>query len=416
MTDERYAASPGYRPGDAAYRRIMLALFLAGVGTFAMTYCTQAVLPLLSEEFDLSAGTSTLAVSATTGALGTALLFLGPLSEALGRVWIMRASLVAAAVATLASALAPSWFSLIAVRAVAGLLVAGLPAVAVAYLREEVAPEALGRVTARYIGGTAIGGMTGRFVSGGVADLWGWRWGIAAIAGVGALCAVGAIALLPRSRHFSPVPLRPAALAEMTRRMVTDRALLSLYGIGFGTMGAFVGVYNAAGFRLTRTHGLSLAVASLVFGAYALGSVASGAAGRAADRWGVRAVVPMALVVAVAGLALTLAPQLPALVVGLCVLTVGFFACHAVVSSWVAARAAATGPGASQAGSLYLFAYYLGSSVAGTTVAAMWAHGWGAVTALAGTLLLGALLLSLVLRRIPSLLEPPAPDPGVTGM
>ncbi|XVX19905.1 MFS transporter [Actinomycetota bacterium] len=416
MTDEGYAASPGYRPGDAAYRRIMLGLFLAGVGTFAMTYCTQAVLPLLSDEFGLSPGTSTLAVSATTISLGTALLFIGPLSEAIGRVGIMRASLVAATLATFASALAPSWISLIALRAVEGLLVAGLPAVAVAYLRDEVAPDALGRVTARYIGGTAIGGMTGRLVSGGVADQFGWRWGIAAIGIVGVLCTVGAIALLPGSRRFTPVTLRPAAITEMTKRMVTDPALLALYGIGFCSMGAFVGSYNAAGFRLTRTHGLSIAVASLVFSAYALGSVSSAAAGRAADRRGARAVVPVAIALAMAGVAVTLLPSLAGLVVGLCVLTVGFFACHAVVSSWVAARAAATGPGASQAGSLYLFAYYLGSSVAGSGVGAMWSHGWAAVAALTGALLLGALLLALLLRRIPSLLEPPAPDPGVTGM
>ena len=46
-------------------------------------------------------------------------------------------------------------------------------------------------------------------------------------------------------------------------------------------------------------------------------------------------------------------------------MTAGFFVVHGVASGWVPVRASAGGVAAAQAASLYLFAYYLGSSVFG---------------------------------------------------
>jgi YNFM family putative membrane transporter len=53
------AASECYRPGDSGYRRITVALFAAGVATFALLYSTQALLPVLARAFSLSAAQST---------------------------------------------------------------------------------------------------------------------------------------------------------------------------------------------------------------------------------------------------------------------------------------------------------------------------------------------------------------------
>ena len=64
----------GYRRGDAAYRRITLALFAAGMTTFVAMYAVQAVLPELAAEFVLTPAGATLAVSATTGMLALAVI------------------------------------------------------------------------------------------------------------------------------------------------------------------------------------------------------------------------------------------------------------------------------------------------------------------------------------------------------
>ena len=41
----RVEAPQGYRTGEAGYRRITVALFAAGMATFALLYSTQALLP-----------------------------------------------------------------------------------------------------------------------------------------------------------------------------------------------------------------------------------------------------------------------------------------------------------------------------------------------------------------------------------
>jgi YNFM family putative membrane transporter len=395
----------GYRVGEAGYRRVVVALFAAGVATFALLYSTQALLPELATAFGVSAAASTLSLSLSTAGLAAALLLAGPLSEVVGRTRLIHASVTASGVVALACALAPGWHVLLALRLLQGVTLAGLPAVATAYLREELHPDTHARAAGLYIGGTALGGMSGRLVTGLVADAAGWRWALAAAAVVGLGCAVVVRLLLPASRHFVPAPARVDALVAMTRRALSEPGLLALYAVGALSMGAFVAVYNATGFRLTSApYALSLGAAGLVFLVYPVGSVSSAVAGRLADRFGRRDVVPVGCLVTAAGVLLTLASPLPLVVLGLAVMTGGFFVVHGVASGWVPTRAHAGGVAAGQAASLYLFAYYVGSSVFGSAAGRAWsAGGWNAVVVLALVLVGLTGLIVLWLRRTPSL-------------
>jgi len=405
------AVSPGplgYDLDDPGYRRIIAALFAAGVGTFALLYSAQALLPEFARSFSITAAQSTLAVSMTTIGLGVTLLVAGPLSEVVGRTRLIHLSLVASAVVGVACAVAPTWEVLLGLRLLQGVTLAGLPAVATAYLREELHPGTHARAAGVYIGGNAIGGMTGRLVTGPIADVAGWRWALAAVAGVGLVCAVVVWVLLPASRHFVPVPAHVGSLLAMTRRALSDRALLALYAIGACCIGGFVAVFNALGFRLTAApFDLGLGAAGLVFLVYPVGTVGSVVAGRLADRFSRRAVVPIGSLVALAGVLLTLTDSLPLIVLGVAVLTAGFFAVHGVASGWVPTRAHAGGVAAGQAASLYLFAYYLGSSVFGSLTGQAWSvAAWPGVVLLAGGLFVVTGVLALWLRRTPPLTPP----------
>ena len=395
----------GYRVGEAGYRRITAALFAAGVATFALIYSTQALLPEFPRAFSVSAAQSTLSVSLTTIGLGVALLVAGPVSEVVGRTRLIHLSLAASAVVAVACAVAPTWEVLLGLRLLQGVTLAGLPAVATAYLREELHPGTHARAAGVYIGGTAIGGMTGRLVTGPVAEVAGWRWALAAIAVVGLGCVVVVRLLLPASRHFVAVPASVGRLAAMTRRALRDPALLALYATGACSVGAFVAVFNALGFRLTSApFDLGLGTAGLVFLVYPIGTLGSMVAGRLADRFSRRGVVPVGCLVFLAGVLLTLPASLPLVVLGLAVMTAGFFAVHGVASGWVATRAHAGGVAAGQAASLYLFAYYLGSSVFGSLTGRAWTVGaWPAVVLLASALVVVTGGLALWLRRTPSL-------------
>ena len=400
-SDERF------QPGTRGYRRVTWALFAAGLATFAELYTTQPLLPLLSTHFGVAPGSAALSVSVTTLTLGIALLFVGPMSEVVGRTKVMMISLFGASVMAVACAAAPTWGSLLVLRGLLGFAVAGLPAVAVAYLREEVAPSAMARATGQYIGGTALGGMSGRLVAGALADVGGWRLAVAGIGVLGLVCAIFVRATLPPSRHFVAVPLDHRVLWTMTRRVLSDRVLLALYVLPFLSMGTFVAVYNAMGFRLAAApYQLSAGAAGLVFLIYLLGSVSSSRAGRFADRYGHRAVVSLTLVLMLTGLLISLARPLALVIVGLALFTMGFFGCHGVATGWVVTRAAASGPGAGQASALYTFMYYLGSSVAGFIAGIAWsAGGWSRVVGFTGALVAVGFVISMWLRRTSPLPE-----------
>jgi MFS family permease len=79
----------------------------------------------------------------------------------------------------------------------------------------------------------------------------------------------------------------------------------------------------------------------------------------------------------IAGVALTAAAPLPIVIIGIGVVTAGFFGAHSVASSWVGRRA---GGDRAQAAALYLFFYYLGSSVLGSAGRVAWSRGgWAGV-------------------------------------
>ncbi|MBD3915398.1 MFS transporter [Nocardioides hwasunensis] len=383
----------------------MVAVFLAGMSTFVVLYDVQALLPDLARAYDVTPARATLALSLTTGALAIALLVAGPVSEVVGRTRLIHLSLWSSSVVALACAVAPSWEWLLALRTLQGITLAGLPAVATAYLREELHHSAHGRAFGLYVGGTALGGMAGRLVTAPLADLAGWRWGLAAAAGFALACAALVAWLLPASRHFVPRPSGVGSVVDGVRGAVRDGALLALYVLGACGIGTMVAVFNALGFRLSEApYGLSAGTVSLVYLVYALGSVSSAVSGRVADRIGRRATVPVGCGFALGGVWLTLSGSLVFVVLGMAALTIGFFCLHGLASGWVTARAHLAGVSTGQAASFYLFAYYVGASVFGNLGTVAWTHaGWAGVVGLASALLLTACAMVVVLRRTPAL-------------
>ncbi|GAA3526175.1 MFS transporter [Nocardioides daeguensis] len=404
----------GHAPGSAGYRRIMAAMFAAGMATFVLLYATQALLPALHATFRVSPTQATLSMSLTTAGLALGLLVAGPASEVVGRTPLILGSTWAATLVACLTPFAPSWHAFLGLRLLEGVVLAGLPAVATAYLREELHPSALAKATGLYIGGTALGGMAGRLLTAPVADLADWRWAMASAAVFALGCAVAVSLALPASRNFTPRPRGATRLRGMARAALTDPALRSLYLLGACAVGTLVAVFNALGFRLTAApFHLGLGTISLLYLVYPLGTVSATVSGALADRLGRRAVLPSGCALAVLGVALTVLPSLTAVVLGLACLTAGFFVMHGLASGWVAVRAHLAGASASQAAAFYLCAYYVGSSVFGSLGGSAWSwYGWAGVCALALTLLAVAGAATVRLRRIPVLPGSPLPVLG----
>ncbi|KJY26998.1 membrane protein [Streptomyces katrae] len=386
-------------PGRPGYRRMSLALFAAGLATFALLYSTQALLPAVSAGFGVTAGQASWTVSAATGALALFVLPLSALSERFGRTRMMTCSMVVAVGVGLLVPFAPSLEWLVALRAVQGAAIAGIPASAMAYLAEEVRPKALVGAIGLFVAGNSIGGMSGRIVTGWGAQgwgaqLWGWRGGLLAVGVMALVSAVAFLVLLPRARFFRPASLNPRAVGRTVAGHLRDPLLLRLYGIGALFMTVFGAVYTVIGYRLVEApFSLGQGVVGSIFLVYLVGTASSAAAGQLVARAGRRGALYLAVTTTALGLLLSLADSLWLILPGLVLITAGFFAGHAVASAAVS-RTAKTGR--AQASALYQSAYYLGSSAGGTLGAlAYHASGWAATVGIALLAVLGVVSITL---------------------
>lgn len=389
----------GHRRGSPEFSRIVIALVASGLATFTVLYCVQALLPELADDFHLSPATASLALSVSTAALAIGVIPLTTLSESVGRTKVMTLSLAVTAVLGLLVPFSPNFPILLALRALQGLALAGLQATAMSYLSEELHRGSLGAGMGLYIAGNGIGGMAGRLLAGLVVDFWGWRMALGAVGVLAAVCAVlFRMTILP-SQRFEPKPLRVRPLARSVAQSFTDGGLLRLYAIGFLAMGSFVTVYNYLGFRLLGgSFGLSQAVVGSLFVVYLAGSAASTGAGRLVDKFGRPRMLWLMASTVLVGIALLFPDNLVLVVLGLIVLTGGFFATHAVASGWVGARSATV---RGQGPAIYLFCYYLGSAVGGTVGGVFYsAGGWSSVTGYIGSMFVVLLLLAVSLRKL----------------
>ena len=386
--DDRRSSQPAtyIKRGSPQFMRVTLALFSAGLATFALLYCAQPILPVLSHEFGVSPASSSISLSVSTVMLALGLLFTGPLSDAIGRKPVMVTALLLASSCTLISTMMTSWHGILVMRALIGLSLSGVAAVGMTYLSEEMHPSVVAFSMGLYISGNSIGGMSGRLLSGVLTDFFNWRIAVAAIGCFALASALMFWKILPESRHFRPSSLRPKTLFINFRLHWRDPGLPLLFAQGFLLMGAFVTLFNYIGYRLMQGPWyLSQAVVGLLSVAYLTGTWSSPKAGAMTAKFGRGPVIIVSTAVMLFGLVLTVFSPLAIIFIGMLLFSAGFFAAHSVASGWIGPRAKRA---KGQASSLYLFSYYLGSSLAGTLGGIFWHQfGWTGVASFIGSLL-----------------------------
>jgi len=393
------------------FKRTNRALFFGGFSCFALLYCVQPLMPLLSQEFALTPAQSSLSLSVATGALAISLVLSSIISDRMGRKPLMVAALAIAALMTLVSAFSHSYPQLLLARAALGFALGGMPAVAMAYLAEEIEPQSLGLSMGLYVSGSAFGGMLGRLMTSVLSDHMSWRVATLAIGVAGVFAAVEFWRSLPPSRNFRPGSGGIAALKQGALQHFRDDGLPWLFALAFILVGCFISLYSYISYRLLAApFSLSQSVVGGISALYLIGIFSSVYAGKLADRLGRRSVLWVMLSVMLSGLLLTLVNSLAFILIGMALFTFGFFASHSVASSWVGRRARAP---KALASALYLFFYYLGSSVIGWLCGYLWSHGgWPGVVALLGSLLGVGLMIALRLRTLVPISTPPVALPA----
>ena len=363
--------------------RLQWLVFGLASAVFTTVYIPQPVLPVLRQQFGVSAGAASLTVSAVVLGMALANLPFGALADRLPIRPILLAGGLVVSAAGLASALAPTLPLLVGARFVQGLFIPALTTCLVAYLARVMPAERLNVVMGSYVSATVVGGLAGRLLSGFLLPAVLWRRAFFVAAALLLAATLAAYRGLPRESE------QGHAVSESVRfRDVLFRHdLFRLYCVGAGAFFVFSSVFNYMPFYL---HGepfhWSTRAVTLLYLSYLVGVVIGPLAGKLSNRVGNGTAMVAGALVFGAGIATTLIPRGWAMALALGLVCAGFFTLHASAAGALNRKLSA---GRGRANAFYVLFYYLGGA-AGITLSghAYQLAGWPGVVALAGVVLL----------------------------
>ncbi len=356
-----------------------LAIATAGFTAFVNLYSPQALLPELSREFGVGAGEISTLMTASTGAIALTAPFTGALADVLGRKRLITAAGFAVLIPTLMMTFATTVPQLIMLRFIQGLLLPPIFTVAVAYVGDEWPLADVPRIAGLFISGSSVGGFCGRFFTGVIADLVGWRASFAAVALLTLVGVVIVTVALPRERSFVRSGDFLASMRQMFAHLGNPR-LLAIYAVGFGVLFNFIATFTYVSFHLAGApYFFTPTLLGALFATYLSGSVIVPWVGRAILLFGRRRFVLGVIAVWIAGALVMLARPVGVIIFGLLICATCGMICQAVSTGYVVTTAK---EGRSSAAGLYASMFYFGGSAGAFLIGLVWnATGWAGCVA-----------------------------------
>lgn len=367
---------------------LKLTMALVGVFAFLQVYSVQSILPQL--QHDLNATVVEVGNSVGVTVLAVALIspFVGMLSDALGRKWMIVASVFALTVPTALMTQVQSVQGLLILRFLQGLAVPGVSVVLMAYVGEEFRGATMVRIITIYVTGCVLGGFSGRFLLGHLSEIMHWRASFGVLA---ALNLAGTYVVwrgLPASRHFV-ANRRVASNLATLGQLLHNRYLQTACALGFTVLFAQIGLFTFVNLHLAAPpYYFSSGALANIFTVYLLGMVVTPLAGGVIPRLGIRRTVLLSVATSALGVLLSLAQPAWCIVAALAIAACGTFITQSATMSFIAYRITS---GRSLASGLYYAIYYCGG-FAGAWVCGI-AYSWwrwpGTVAVLLATQAMG---------------------------
>lgn len=391
-------AIPGAPPDTAAtalLRRLLIGLtaFLTLVDLFA----TQAILPSLAAAYRVTPAAMGFAVNASTIGMAIAGLVVAFFSSRIDRRRGIFVSLALLSIPTALLAVAPDLKVFTALRIAQGLAMSAAFTLMLAYLAEHCSEREVAAAFAAYITGNVASNLFGRLMSAALAD----TLGIAGNFYVFALLNLAGALLVYFTLSRSPMMLMPMSGARSPWAVYAEHlrnpALRTAFALGFLILFVFLGVFTYVNFVLRRPP-LELAPMTLgiVYFVFAPSMFTTPIAGRLVARFGVRPACIGGLALALIGLPLLVAPNLPAVLAGMVLVAVGTFFAQATTTGFVGR---ATTTDRASANGIYLASYFLGGLVGAAVLGQVFdGLGWGAVVAGVAIALGASILLAAQLK------------------
>lgn len=259
---------------------MLVALALSGaIGPFATDTYLPA-LPLIVDEFEVSASTAQLTLTAFMAALAVGQLVIGPLSDRLGRRGLLIAGSVGTMVAAVACASAPSIWVLVLARVAQGFFGAAGIVLGKAIVVDVGRGPGVAKAFATLMAIQSVAPVIAPLFGGAVVPFGGWRGVFWLLAALSAVTLVGVIAAVPESL---PVADRRAGGLRST---LADMHAVASYGPFAARVTAFVFTFgvlfayiSASPFVYQDMVGLSPSAYAVAFTVNALGILVSSLAG-----------------------------------------------------------------------------------------------------------------------------------------
>lgn len=365
-------------PKDRQFWFAILAVGIGSILSFANLYFVHPLMPAFVDEFNISPTTSSLSLSVSVIALIFGLLFFGFYSDRYGRTTLMKVTLTLTVIPLFIMPFANNFAFLLVLRTIQGFFIAGLPAAAIAYIGEEIERKSVGFGVTIYIACNAIGGMVGRILIGILSDYSSWQAAIWALCGFSAAILLLFFIMLPKSKNFEPSKLEVKEDAVGMLIHLKNPVLINAFLMGIALQVGFTGIWTYLPFYLgEEPFSLSMKAISLTYAAYILGIIGTPVAGKLAQRFSHQSIIIAGVMILMIGDFLTLIQSATMVVIGLCLLCLGFFIAHSMTAAFVSMQATHHKGGAS---SLYLVSYYIGVASGGTATGFIWsALGWRGV-------------------------------------
>uniref|UniRef100_UPI00333E4408 MFS transporter n=1 Tax=Castellaniella defragrans TaxID=75697 RepID=UPI00333E4408 len=339
---------------------LMLTVALIGVFAFLQVYSVQSVLPQLQRDLNASVVQIGNAVGMTVLAVALISPFIGMLSDAMGRKWLVVVSVFALAIPTALMTQVQTIHGLWALRFLQGLAVPGVSVVIIAYIGEEFRGASMVRVMTGYVAGTVLGGFLGRFLLGHLTEFMEWRTAFGVMAVLNFAGAWLVWRGLPASRHFVANARFSSGLTTLGQ-LLRNPSLRAACALGFTVLFFLVGMFTFVNLHLAAApYYFSPGNLANVFSVYLLGVFVTPLAGHLIPRIGVRRMVLLAVALSILGVLGSLSHSSWGIVVSLAVAACGVFVTQSSIMSFIASRVTS---GRSLASGLYYAAYYCGGFV-----------------------------------------------------
>jgi predicted MFS family arabinose efflux permease len=296
MIQSEQAASTS-EPAQAVPVRSIAFLAAASFVSAATMRVGDPLVPLVSEEFHVSAGDAGIVVTAFAMAYGVCQLLWGPLGDRYGKFRLVTVVMLLSVVTVGMAALTETLRGVALARLVAGATAAAVIPLSMAFIGDHVPYAMRQPILARFLSGQILGLVFGQVFAGIFADYVGWR-GVFLLLAALYLCVD---LLLVRDLWQRRVPppvlggqLNVASLLsrylDLTRRPHARLVLVVVLLEGLVVFGSFT--FVAAWLR--RIYGLDYVVVGVILGFFGLGGlIFAGVVGRLVPKLGERGLVSL---------------------------------------------------------------------------------------------------------------------------